>query len=66
MKTFRELSETNKSDKLAQSIDKAIIKIDDNMSVSDFALATASILKEQYGSHNFDSFIKVLKDNLER
>ena len=66
MKTFRDIviQESKKSDELAKNIDKAMMKIDDSMSVEDFALATAKILKDEYGSHNYNSFIKILKDNI--
>jgi hypothetical protein len=66
LKSFKEMAihESKKSDELAKSIDKAMIKIDDSMSVDDFALACAKILKDEYGSHNYESFIKTLKYNL--
>jgi hypothetical protein len=66
MKTFKEMiiQETKKSDELAKQIDKAMIKIDDSMDVKDFAMAVAKILKDEYGSHNYDSFLRTLKDNL--
>ena len=64
MKTFKEILESKKSDTLAKSIDKAMIKIDADMSVTDFALSVAKILKDEYGSHNYEDFIKVLKNNI--
>jgi hypothetical protein len=50
--------------KLSKEIDKAIAKIDDNMSYVDFAKAIAFELKNQYGSHNFKPFIDALKKEL--
>ncbi len=65
MSTDLVLDETAKSDKLAKGINKKMIKIDDSMSVTDFALAVAKILSDQYGSHNIEPFISTLKKNLE-
>ena len=66
MRSFKEIAlrESKESDALAKAIDKAMIKIDDSMSYTDFALAVAKILKDEYGSHNYEPFIKVLKENL--
>jgi hypothetical protein len=69
MKTFNEykeefLNESKKSDSLAKEIEKAMSKIDDSMSYEDFALAVGKILKEEYGSHNFGPFMKVLHKDL--
>ena len=56
--------ESKDSDALAKGINKAIIKIDDSMSYKDFALAVGKILRDDYGKHNFDSFMKVLHKDL--
>lgn len=56
--------ESKESDALAKEIDKAMIKIDDSMSHEDFALAVGKILKDEYGSHNFGPFMKVLHKDL--
>ena len=70
MKTFKEYSEegfvneSKNSDALANEINKAMMKIDDSMSYSDFALAVGKILKDEYGSHNFGPFMKVLHKDL--
>ena len=56
--------ESKDSDALAKGINKAIIKIDDSMSYKDFALAVGKILRDEYGKHNFDSFMKVLHKDL--
>lgn len=56
--------ESKESDALAKEIDKAMIKIDDSMSYEDFADAVATILRDEYGSHNYTKFLKSLKDKL--
>jgi len=56
--------ESKESDALAKEIDKAMIKIDDSMSYEDFADAVATILRDEYGSHNYTKFLKALKDKL--
>ena len=56
--------ESKESIKLADEINKSIEKIDDSMSYTDFALAVAKILKDEYGSHNFGNFMKVLHKEL--
>ena len=52
------LKESAQSDKLSREIDKSISKIDDSMSYVDFAHAVAKVLKNEYGSHLYDKFIK--------
>ena len=64
IKTFRELSESVNITKLSKDIDKVLIKYDENLGVEDFAKAIAKILKEEYGEHNYDKFIKTLKENI--
>ena len=61
---FVYISESKESDALAKEIDKAMIKIDDSMSYKDFALAVATVLRDEYGSHNYLPFIEELKKNL--
>ena len=56
--------ESKESDALAKGINKAIIKIDDSMSYKDFALAIGKILRDDYGKHNFEPFMKVLHKDL--
>ena len=50
----------NISDKTATVISKAIETVDKNLSYKDFALAVAKILKDEYGSQNFNPFMDVL------
>ncbi len=55
---------TPASQQLAGLITKAIDSIDENLSYTDFAEAVAYILKQDYGSHNYEPFIQVLKQEL--
>ena len=58
------IKESTQSDKLASEINRAISRIDDSMSYVDFAHAVAKVLKDEYGSHNYDPFIKELRKKL--
>ena len=49
---------------LADLIESSIEKIDENLSVHDFAKAVAFVLIDCYGEDNFKPFIKTLKENL--
>jgi len=51
---------------LSKDISDAIIKIDDNLSYEDFAIAVAEVLKNDYGQHNFEPFLEVLKKELKK
>ncbi|MDA9263063.1 hypothetical protein OAC86_01090 [bacterium] len=62
--TSDNLAESKKSNDLANSINKAMIKIDDSMSYEDFALAVGQILRDEYGQHNFMPFMEVLHKDL--
>jgi hypothetical protein len=59
-----DIKESKESDALAKEIDKAMIKIDDSMSYKDFAIAVATILRDEYGQHTYKGFIEELKNNL--
>ena len=52
------------ADQTATVISKAIETVDENLSYKDFALAVAKILKDEYGSQNFNSFMEVLHSEL--
>ena len=52
------------ADLAAKAIDQAISKVDDSLSYKDFALAIANILKNEYGTHNFDPFMEILHAEL--
>jgi len=58
------IKETTQSDKLASEINRAINRIDDSMSYVDLAQAVAKILKDEYGSHNYEPFMKELRKAL--
>ena len=55
---------SSKSQQLANSINSVMIEIDDSMSYKDFADAVASILIDEYGTHNFTPFMEVLHARL--
>ena len=55
---------STKSQQLANSINSAMVEIDDSMSYKDFAEAVASILIDEYGTHNFNPFMEVLHTQL--
>jgi hypothetical protein len=52
------------ADLVATAINQAIDTVDESLSYQDFALAVAKILKEEYGSQNFDPFMEVLHAEL--
>ena len=64
MKRYRTLNEASTSDKVADGISKAINKVDDSLSYADFAQAVGKILKDDYGTHNYEPFMKVLHKEL--
>ncbi len=49
---------------LANLINDAIAQVDESLSYRDFAVAVGIVLKEEYGSHNFNPFMKVLHAEL--
>jgi hypothetical protein len=53
-----------KENSLSNKISQAIENIDPNMSYVDFAIAVANIIKNDYGSHNIEPFIKILSKEL--
>jgi hypothetical protein len=55
---------STKSQSLANAINAAMLQIDDSMSYKDFADAVASILIDEYGTHNFTPFMEVLHARL--
>ena len=50
---------------LAKLIDNAITSIDPNMSYVDFAKGVAQVLIDQYGTHNYEPFVRELKKALD-
>ena len=57
---------TPKSEKVVPLILKAIDRVDDSMSITDFALAVTKIVKDEYGSHLYDDFKKIVKIKLKK
>ena len=67
MKTLKEvLSESSKSDRLYSMINKDIDRVDDSLSITDFALAVSKIVVDEYGEHLYDKFLKVVKSELKK
>lgn len=63
------VSESKKNIKenlLANRITQAIKKIDPNMSYVDFAKAVADVVKNDYGSHNIESFMNILQSEFKK
>lgn len=61
---FPNIIEESKAIEVAKGINKAIVDVDDSLSYVDFAEAVAAILIEDYGTHNFAPFMKVLHAKL--
>mgnify|MGYP001277764629 CR=1 FL=1 len=57
---------TPKSDKLVPFINKAIDKVDDSLSITDFALAVTKIVEQEYGSHLYADFFKIVKVKMQK
>jgi len=64
MKLTKILIEQTQADQLAPKINAAITSIDDSMSYVDFAQAVAKVLKDEYGTHNFEPFLQELNKQL--
>ena len=58
------LQESESGDKLAMGIYKAIDNIDPNLNYKDFASAVATVIKNEYGTHNIEPFMKELHSQL--
>ena len=58
------LQESESGDKLAMGIYKAIDSIDPNLNYRDFASAVATVIKNEYGTHNIEPFMKELHSQL--
>ena len=54
----------SKADLATKAISQAIAGVDDSLSYKYFALAVATILKDEYGTHNFDPFMEILHAEL--
>ena len=55
---------TPKSAKLVPFINKAIDKVDEDLSIKDFAIAVTSIVINEYGSHLYDEFKNIVRVKL--
>lgn len=58
------VNESAKSDKLTPLLMNAIDKVDNSLSYTDFAIAIANIIKDEYGSHNIKPFMAELQKQL--
>ena len=58
------LQESESGNKLAIGIYKAIDNIDPNLNYKDFASAVATVIKNEYGTHNIEPFMKELHSHL--
>ena len=58
------LQESESGNKLAIGIYKAINNIDPNLNYKDFASAVATVIKNEYGTHNIEPFMKELHSHL--
>ena len=58
------LQESQLGDKLALGINKVIDDIDPNLNYKDFASAVATVIKNEYGTHNIEPFMKELHSHL--
>jgi len=54
----------SQADLAAKAIDQAISGVDESLGYKDFAKAIATILKNEYGTHNFIPFMEVLHAEL--
>jgi len=52
---------TPKSEKLVARINKQIDKVDEDLGITDFALAVTKIVETEYGSQNYAEFVKIVK-----
>jgi len=66
MTTFQQyLNERSNNDKLVSAFKSEIEKVDDSLDVKDFAKIIAEILNENYGKHNFETFVNTLESYLD-
>ena len=54
----------SQADLAAKAIDQAITGVDESLGYKDFAKAVATILKDEYGTHNFNPFMEILHAEL--
>ncbi len=58
------INESKESDAVKKGILKAINAVDESLSYTDFAIAVAQVIKDEYGSHNIKPFMEVLHKQL--
>jgi hypothetical protein len=64
MKNLKEYYPQLTENEVARGINQALIDVDESLSYKDFAIGVAAVLKDEYGSHNFNPFMKVLHAEL--
>ena len=64
LEMLQSLDSPDMAKELANKINSSINEIDESMSYNDFADAIAIVLQEQYGEHNFSSFLERLQSKL--
>lgn len=60
----RQIGESIESDALTPMIQQAISTVDESLGYKDFAIAVANVIKDSYGQHLINPFIKVLTASL--
>jgi len=60
----RQIGESMEAEKLTPMLQQAISSVDDSLGYQDFAIAVANVIKDSYGQHLINSFLKVLKSEL--
>ena len=64
MKNLKEYYPQLTENEVARGINQALIDVDESLSYKDFAIGVAAVLKDEYGSHNFNPFMKILHAEL--
>ena len=62
--SFKNIFESVNTDKLSKDIHKVLIKHDENLSIQDFAKSIGKIIAEYYGEHNYNTFEKIVKQEI--
>ena len=64
MKNLKEYYPQLTENEVARGINQALIDVDESLSYKDFAIGVAAVLKDEYGSHNFNPFMEILHAEL--
>lgn len=59
-----EMDKSNRLDMLTNSFIESINGVDSSLSYRDLSKVVANILKREYGTHNYEPFIRELRSNL--